>query len=83
MAKIEKIAQHFCITHGNKFRIKDVDPGDTQDIGSEEAAQELLKSGLRDLQDRQEKLYAQQEWAVLLLLQRMRAVRRYLRVRAT
>jgi PPK2 family polyphosphate:nucleotide phosphotransferase len=73
MAKIDKIARQFCFTHKNKFRIEDVDPGDTGSISSEEEAQDLLKSGLRDLQDRQEKLYAQQEWAVLLVLQGMDA----------
>lgn len=73
MAKIEKIAQRFCIKHGNKFRIKDVDPGDTGEIKSEEEAKELIQSGLRDLQDRQEKLYAQEKWALLLVLQGMDA----------
>lgn len=73
MAKIEKLARRFCITNGNKFRLEDVDPGDTAGIGSEEEAKELLQSGLCELQDRQEKLYAQQEWAVLLVLQGMDA----------
>lgn len=71
MDRIERIARRLCIRHGHKFRIKDVDPSDTGDIESEEEAKELLASGLRDLEDRQEKLYAQQQSALLLVLQGM------------
>ncbi len=71
MAKLEKLAQRFCIRKGNTFRLNEVDPGDTAGIRCEEEAKELLESGLQELQDRQEKLYAQQEWAVLVVLQGM------------
>lgn len=73
MPKIDKLAQRFCIKHGGKFRLKHFDPADTGGIGSGEDTKQLLEAGLRELQDRQQKLFAQQEWALLLILQGMDA----------
>jgi PPK2 family polyphosphate:nucleotide phosphotransferase len=73
MSKIEKLAARYRIDHGSKFRMKDFDPDDTGGIQSEEEAHELLAEGIERLRDRQEKLYAQEEWALLLILQGMDA----------
>jgi PPK2 family polyphosphate:nucleotide phosphotransferase len=73
MAKIDKLAQGFCIKRGDEFRIKDIDPASTEGIASEQAAQERIKANLEKLRDCQKKLYAQEQWAVLLILQGMDA----------
>src|ERR1700751_5884375 len=73
MSKLDKLVRKYRIEHGHKFRIDDIDPGDTAGIESEEQAKESLESGIQKLRDSQEKLYAQEEWAVLIILQAMDA----------
>jgi hypothetical protein len=68
-------AEPFRVKHGSGFRLKDVDPGDTLDFGSEEKprAKEALATGVQALAELQDKLYAQDRWAVLLIFQAMDA----------
>jgi PPK2 family polyphosphate:nucleotide phosphotransferase len=72
-------ARHFCqpyrVTKGKKFRLKDVDPGDTQDLKSEDKprAKEALQNGVELLAELQDMLYAQDRWSVLLIFQAMDA----------
>ncbi|HLH01147.1 MAG TPA: polyphosphate kinase 2 family protein [Bryobacteraceae bacterium] len=73
MSKIQKLAARYRIDNGKKFRLKDFDPADTGSIASEDEAKDLLQQGLERLRDGQEKLHAQEEWAVLLILQGMDA----------
>lgn len=73
MAKPESVSRPYRVKDGRGFRLRDVDPGDTGGIQSHEEAQRLLKSGLSSLRDMQEKLHAQDQWAVLLILQAMDA----------
>lgn len=61
------------ITKGKKFRLKDIDPGDTADFKSKEAANQQLEEGVATLCALQEKLYAQSEWSLLLVFQAMDA----------
>jgi PPK2 family polyphosphate:nucleotide phosphotransferase len=70
-SSVDKLVKPFCVEDGGKFRIKDFDPSSTGGIGSEREARRLLESGLRDLRGRQEKLYAQAQWALLLILEGM------------
>jgi polyphosphate kinase 2 (PPK2 family) len=58
-----------------KFRLKDVDPGDTQDLKSEDKARakEALQNGIEALAELQDMLYAQDRWSVLLVFQAMDA----------
>ena len=71
--KALKLADTFKVRHGDSFRLKDFDPADTRGIGSKEKAAELLQQSLTVLQDLQERLYAQDQWAVLLIFQAMDA----------
>jgi PPK2 family polyphosphate:nucleotide phosphotransferase len=71
--KALKLAEAFEVKHGSSFRLKDFDPADTQGIHSKEKAAELLHESTAMLCDLQEKLYAQDEWAVLLVVQAMDA----------
>ncbi|HEX5219209.1 MAG TPA: polyphosphate kinase 2 family protein [Verrucomicrobiae bacterium] len=70
-----KLADHYCVTNGEKFRLKDVNPGDTLDFESDDKdrAKEALASGVELLAELQGKLYAQDRWGVLLIFQAMDA----------
>jgi len=68
-----KFAETFRITQGSSFRLKDSDPGETLRLKSKEQAQKLLEKGIARLRDLQEKLYAQDLWALLLIFQGMDA----------
>jgi PPK2 family polyphosphate:nucleotide phosphotransferase len=71
--KLLKLADNFRINHGKSFRLKDYDPADTCGLDLKDQTDELLKESIALMQDRQEKLYAQNEWAVLLIFQAMDA----------
>jgi len=73
--KARKFADPFRVTNGKKFRLRDFDPGDTLGIGSEEKprAKEALALGIEALAELQDKLYAQDKWAVLVVLQALDA----------
>ena len=73
--KARKLAKPFRITKGEQFRMKDVDPGDTLAFKSEAKprAKEALAIGVQALAELQDKLYAQDKWAVLLIFQAMDA----------
>ena len=68
-----RLAEPYCIIKGRKFRIKDYDPADTGDIKDKEQAEKIIADRAGLLQDLQEKLYAQDRWAVLLIFQAMDA----------
>jgi PPK2 family polyphosphate:nucleotide phosphotransferase len=73
MTKPRNVSRSYRVNDGRGFRLKDVDPGDTGGIQSQEEARDLIEGGLSSLRDLQEKLYAQDQWAVLLILQAMDA----------
>ena len=70
-----KLAAPFRITDGDKFRLKDIKPDDTLGLKSEDKprAKEALAMGVQVLAELQDKLYAQDKWAVLLIFQAMDA----------
>jgi PPK2 family polyphosphate:nucleotide phosphotransferase len=65
-------AEPYCIRNGKPFRLKSIDPADTAGLSKERAA-ESLKRGLKMLAALQETLYAQNNWALLLIFQAMDA----------
>src|SRR2546430_961692 len=71
-----ELARPFRISKGENFRLKDVDPDDTLDFTKEAdkpTAKEALAMGVTALAELQDKLYAQDKWAVLLIFQAMDA----------
>ncbi|MGO8971203.1 MAG: polyphosphate kinase 2 family protein [Myxococcaceae bacterium] len=62
----------YTVTNGKSFRLKDYQPGDTGGLG-EEAAKEMLAEEVALLSELQQKLYAQDSWALLAILQGMDA----------
>jgi PPK2 family polyphosphate:nucleotide phosphotransferase len=73
--KARKLAEPFRITDGERFQLKDVDPGETLGFKSEAQprAKEALASGVQALAELQDRLYAQDKWAVLLIFQALDA----------
>lgn len=67
---LAKHIKRFRVEGGSGFRLRDFDPADTcgLDIGKS-AAKDLLTQGLAAIADAQEKLYAENRWAVLIVLQ--------------
>jgi len=68
-----KAVRPYCITEGDDFHLKEIHPDDTGGIHSKEEAAELLAEGVKKLAAHQEKLYAQDSWALLLIFQAMDA----------
>lgn len=73
MSWASKISKPYRIDSGKNFRLKDFDPATTGHFGSKEHAEELLAQGIAEMADQQDKLYAQDRWAVLLIFQAMDA----------
>jgi PPK2 family polyphosphate:nucleotide phosphotransferase len=73
MSWAAKLVKPYRIDDGKKFRLKDIDPADTGHLHSKEHAVELLQRGIAEMADQQDKLYAQDRWAVLLIFQAMDA----------
>src|SRR5450432_3487103 len=78
--KAKKLFRHaaqlmapFRITQGKKFRLKDFDPDATDGLKDKDEAHNLLEQGVAMLSQLQEKLYAQDRWSVLVILQGMDA----------
>ena len=72
--KARKLAEPFRVTD-DSFRLKGFDPGETLQFNSEDKprAKEALATGISLLAELQDRLYAQDRWAVLLIFQAMDA----------
>jgi PPK2 family polyphosphate:nucleotide phosphotransferase len=68
-----RFAEPFRITDSKKFRLRDHHPDYTGELKSKDDAQKMLQQSVELLSDLQEKLYAQDRWAVLLIFQGMDA----------
>ena len=71
--KTGKLANKFRIDDGKKFRLKDVDPADTGHWKSKEHAEAALAEGIVRTAELQDKLYAQDNWSLLLIFQALDA----------
>ena len=71
----ESLIEDFRITDGSDFKLKHIDPDDTGKLGSLDATEAgaLLQVGVERLSTLQEKLYAQDSHALLLIFQAMDA----------
>lgn len=71
----ETLCRAYRVDNGSDFRLKDWDPRDTGKLDKKDKprAQAALKTGVELLADLQDKLYAQDRWAVLLIFQAMDA----------
>jgi PPK2 family polyphosphate:nucleotide phosphotransferase len=73
--KLRSLATRYRVANGAKFRLKDYDPGETAGLGKEfkDEAAGLLQDSTTQLAELQSKLYAQDRWGLLLILQGMDA----------
>jgi len=75
LKRLLKIADQYRIDDGKKFRLKDVDPADIGSLKSEskQEAQALLQHSVEHLTSLQQKLFADNRWALLVIFQAMDA----------
>ena len=73
MESTAALATRYRISNGKKFRLKNSDPADTWKLKSKEQAEKALEKGTARLAELQERLYAQDNWSVLLVFQAMDA----------
>jgi PPK2 family polyphosphate:nucleotide phosphotransferase len=75
MSKIAKFIAPYRVDRGKGFKLKSIDPSSSGHLGSEAKpeAQKLLKEGVERLCELQDRLYAQDRWALLLVFQAMDA----------
>jgi PPK2 family polyphosphate:nucleotide phosphotransferase len=72
--KLEKLCARFRIDKPDEFRLRDIDPADCCGLSIEkDEAKEMLADSVKRMSKLQEKLYAQDRWAVLLIFQAMDA----------
>jgi PPK2 family polyphosphate:nucleotide phosphotransferase len=71
----QKMSKPYRVTKGKKFRLKDVDPGDTGGHSDKDKkqAKEALHEGVEALTELQDMLYGQDRWSLLLIFQAMDA----------
>jgi PPK2 family polyphosphate:nucleotide phosphotransferase len=67
------LAERYRVTDGRRFRLAEVDPDDVSGIRGRAQAEQALRRGVERLSALQEKLYADDRWAVLLIFQAMDA----------
>ena len=73
-SKLERFLRRCRVTKGTKFRLKDHSPGDTAHLDADKKkARGLLQRDIERLAALQDKLYAQDRWAILLIFQAMDA----------
>ncbi len=73
MPSIRELARRYRVTDGKRFRLKDHRPDDTCGLDLKDEAGSRLAEGTRLLADLQERLYAQDRYALLLIFQAMDA----------
>jgi PPK2 family polyphosphate:nucleotide phosphotransferase len=71
--KTAKLAKSYCVDDGKRFRLKDFDPSDTDHWKSKEEAEETVQQDIDRMSELQATLYAQNNWAVLLIFQALDA----------
>lgn len=73
MSWASKLARQYRVENGKGFRLKDCDPSDQGNLHSKKDSLELLRTGIARMAELQDKLFAQDRWAVLLIFQALDA----------
>ncbi|MBK5278002.1 MAG: polyphosphate kinase 2 family protein [Bacteroidia bacterium] len=63
----------YLVKPGKKFRLKDFDTGYKKKTITKQESLEMLESGLKELSETQDKLYAHNQYSILIILQAMDA----------
>ncbi|MBK7644228.1 MAG: polyphosphate kinase 2 family protein [Planctomycetes bacterium] len=70
---LAKLARRYRVDQGARFRLSTHDPAEVHLSGGKSEAKKLLEDGRERVRDLQERLYAQDRWSVLMVLQAMDA----------
>ncbi len=73
MSVASDFSKPYRVDNGKKFRLKDFAPDDSSGVKSRKQAEKVLQLGIERMIDLQDKLYAQDRWAILLIFQAMDA----------
>jgi len=73
MSETTELARHFRIDAGSGYRLKSSDPADTRHFKSKAKAEKVLRRDVERLSELQDRLYAQDSWSLLIILQAMDA----------
>jgi PPK2 family polyphosphate:nucleotide phosphotransferase len=68
-----RLAAPYCVAKGGDFRLKDYETSDTGDVKDKQHSQRIIDNRAGLLNNLQERLYAQDRWAMLLIFQAMDA----------
>jgi PPK2 family polyphosphate:nucleotide phosphotransferase len=71
--KRSELIKRYRIANKPNFHLRSIDPADTWRLKSKDQAQEWLEQGVARLTQLQDRLYANSQWAVLLIFQAMDA----------
>ena len=70
---IARLPARYRVDRPQRFQLRKVDPGDTHDLDKSDFGEKIRVNGVDRLSDLQERLYAMDRWAVLLVFQAMDA----------
>src|SRR5688572_6644689 len=70
---LSNLSRRYRVTSGSKFRLKHFRPDDDRGTGLRKSSQELLDQSVDRMAALQERMYAQDRWAVLLIFQALDA----------
>jgi PPK2 family polyphosphate:nucleotide phosphotransferase len=75
ISRAKKFAKHYRVVDGKKFKLKDFSTNVNSDLDKDERlfAHQTLQLGVQALAEMQDKLYAQNKWALLVIFQAMDA----------
>jgi len=68
-----RLARRYRVEDGRRFKLARHDPAEVREVSGKVEARALLAHGLERLRELQERLYAQDRWSVLMVLQAMDA----------
>jgi PPK2 family polyphosphate:nucleotide phosphotransferase len=71
--KVNKLAKAYRVDDGKHFRLDDFDPADTGHWKSQDDATGQLQNDVKSMAELQAKLYAQDQWSLLLIFQALDA----------
>lgn len=69
LPKPEELIKPYRVTRGDAFRLRDIDPSDTQGLQLKHKAKALLTADIHRISELQQLLYAQREWTLLLIFE--------------
>lgn len=73
MKDLSELARRYRVIDGKNFRLKNIDPAETWKVKVKATARKLLAAAVTRISELQERLYAQDKWALLLIFQAMDA----------